>query len=205
MPDDSLKKKYLAKLSANITGILIGLVSQAFIMRGLGPSDFGNFGYLSSFFTKIVGFFDMGTSVGFYTKLSQRQEDFGLISFYMGFYTVLVSGFMVIFLFGVQFSNLYQTILPQQELIYIYLALIWAILNFITQSLNRIADAYGITVSTELARIMQKMMGMIIIALLFFMDQLTLTHFFLYHYFLFLEIQEFLDMEAEVFLSKILI
>jgi O-antigen/teichoic acid export membrane protein len=185
MSVDMLKKRYLAKLSANLIGVLIGLVSQAIIMRGLGPGVYGDFGFLSNFFTRVVGFFDMGTSVGFYTKLSQRQNDFGLISFYLGFYTGLVSIFMLIFLVGIHVTKLHQIVLPQQKLFFIYLAMIWAILSFIVQNLNRIADAYGVTVSTEIARIFQRMLGLLIIVILFFMNQLTLTHFFFYHYFLF--------------------
>jgi len=82
LKEASLKKRYFAKLSTNLIGLGIGLITQAVIPRGLGPKAYGDFSFLSSFFIRVVGFLDMGTSIGFYTKLSQRQQDFGLVSFY---------------------------------------------------------------------------------------------------------------------------
>ena len=92
----SLKKRYLAKLAANLVGLGINLVTQAIIPRGLGPKAYGDFSFLSNFFTQIMGFLDMGTSIGFYTKLSQRQKDFGLVSFYLSF-TGLFSFLLLMF------------------------------------------------------------------------------------------------------------
>src|SRR3990172_9100363 len=78
--EDSLKKRYLFKLGTNLIGMVIGIITQAIIPRGLGPKAFGDFSFLRDFFTQFVGFFDMGTSIGFYTKLSQRQKDIGIIT-----------------------------------------------------------------------------------------------------------------------------
>ena len=85
MPEDSLKKRYLFKLSTNLIGLVTGVGTYAIIPRGLGPILYGNFSFLTNFFQQIVNFFDMGTSMCFYTKLSQRQKEFGLVSFYLYF------------------------------------------------------------------------------------------------------------------------
>ena len=82
---DSLKRRYIFKLVANIFGLIIGLATQAIIPRGLGPVAYGDFNFLTNFFQQVFGFFDMGTSTCFYTKLSQRQNDSGLVSFYLCF------------------------------------------------------------------------------------------------------------------------
>jgi O-antigen/teichoic acid export membrane protein len=181
--EDSLKKRYLAKLFANLVGLAISLVTQAIIPRGLGPTAYGNFSFLSNFFTRIVGFLDMGTSIGFYTKLSQRQQDFGLVSFYLSF-TGLASLLLIVFVGSIHVTGAYTTLLPDQTLFYLYLAAVWGILTWFVQVLNKIADAYGVTVSTEIARIIQKGFGLVLILALFLMNQLNLTHFFFYHYFI---------------------
>ena len=80
MSTDSLKKRYFAKLSANFAGFAMSLVTEAIVPRGLGPRAYGNFSFLSNFFTQVVGMLDMGTSTCFYTKLSRRQQEFGLVS-----------------------------------------------------------------------------------------------------------------------------
>jgi O-antigen/teichoic acid export membrane protein len=181
--EDSLKKRYLAKLAANLVGLGINLVTQAIIPRGLGPRAYGNFHFLSNFFTQIVGFLDMGTSVGFYTKLSQRQQDFGLVSFYLRF--ACIASFLVfVFVWCTQTTGGYVTLWPDQKLFYIYLAAIWGILTWFVQIANKMADAYGVTVSTEIARIIQKGLGLALILVLFFTSQLNLTRFFFYHYFI---------------------
>ena len=181
--EDSLKKRYLAKLFANLFGLVISLVTQAIIPRGLGPKAYGDFSFLSSFFTRIMGFLDMGTSIGFYTKLSQRQKDFGLVSFYLSF-TGLVSFFLLMFVGCIHVTGTYATLLPDQVPFYLYLAAVWCILTWLVRVLNKIADAYGVTVSTEIARIIQKGFGLVFILGLFFSNQLNLTCFFYYHYFI---------------------
>ncbi len=181
--EDSLKKRYFAKLFANLVGLVISLVTQAIIPRGLGPRAYGDFTFLSNFFTQVVGFADMGTSIGFYTKLSQRQRDFGLVSFYFRF-ACLASLLVFVFVLCAQATGAYVTLWPGQKLFYIYLAAVWGILTWFVQIVNKMADAYGVTVYTEIARIMQKGVGLILILALFFTNQLNLTHFFFYHYFI---------------------
>ena len=181
--EDSLKKRYLAKLSANLIGLGISVVTQAIIPRGLGPRAYGDFHFLSNFFTKVVGFLDMGTSTGFYTKLSQRQQDFGLVSFYLSF-TGLVSFFLIMFVGCIQMTGIYSTLLPDQVPFYIYLAVFCGILSWVSQMLEKMADAYGVTVSTEIARIIQRGLGLALILALFVSNRLNLTNFFFYHYFI---------------------
>ena len=182
-PTDSLKKRYFAKLAANLFGLAIGVVTQAIIPRGLGPEAYGNFSFLSNFFSRIVGFLDMGTSIGFYTKLSQRQRDFGLVSFYLSF-TGIASFLLIIFVECIHVTGAYATLLPDQIPFYIYLAAVWGNLSWLVKILNKMADAYGVTVSTEIAKIVQKGLGLVLILTLFLMNQVTLTHFFFYHYFI---------------------
>lgn len=181
MPTDSLKKRYLSKLFANLIGLAISLVAAGIIPRGLGPKAYGDFSFLSNFFAQVVGFLDMGTSIGFYTKLSQRQGDFGLVSFYLSF-ACLISFLVFAFVWCAQATGAFVTLWPDQKLFYIYLASIWGILSWFTQILNKMADAYGVTVSSELAKVMQKGIGLAIILVLFFTKQLNLKHFFLCHY-----------------------
>src|SRR5687768_11985257 len=80
--EDSLRRRYAFKLANNVVGSALDLVAVAVIPRSLGPAAFGDFNFLSSFFSQVVGFFDGGTSTAFYTKLSQRPRDVGLLKFY---------------------------------------------------------------------------------------------------------------------------
>ncbi len=153
--EDSLKKRYLYKLFTNLVGLAISMVTQAIIPRGLGPKAYGDFNFLTNFFNQIVGFFDMGTSIGFYTKLSQRPKEFGLVSFYLyftGIVSVAIMGFVVI----IHMSQVFPKVWPNQEMQYIYMATGFGILTWVVQIFNQMVDAYGLTVSGELARIYQR-------------------------------------------------
>lgn len=175
--EDSLKKRYIYKLVINIFGLFIGLVTQAIIPRGLGPKAYGDFSFLSNFFNKIVGFLDMGTSIAFYTKLSQRQKDIGIITFYVGF-AIIVSIVLFLFVLIVSFTPFTKKIWPDQFMYFVYLAAIWGIFSWFIQILNKMVDAFGLTVPAEMARLGQKILGVILIFGLFFSDQLNLRNFF---------------------------
>jgi O-antigen/teichoic acid export membrane protein len=174
---DSLKKRYFFKLATNFFGFLFGLITQAMIPRGLGPKAYGDFSFLSSFFSQLVGFFDSGTSIAFYTKLSQRNKDIGIITFY-GIFAIIVSLAVLLLVFIFSFTSLTKTVWPDQLMFFVYLAAIWGILFWFIDILNKIVDAFGLTVTAELTRITQKFLGVIFIAALFFSHQLNLTHFF---------------------------
>lgn len=185
MREDSLKKRYFYKLSTNMIGLAIGLVTQAIIPRGLGPKAYGDFSFLSNFFSQVVGFFDMGTSISFYTKLSQRQKDIGIITFYVSF-AIIASIAVFLLIFIVSFMPFTKKIWPDQLMFFVYLAAIWGIFSWFIQILDKIVDAFGLTVPAEMARMAQKILGLILIVALFFSNQLNLRNFFFYHYVLFI-------------------
>jgi len=174
---DSLKRRYIYKLVINIFGLFIGLATQAIIPRGLGPKAYGDFSFLSNFFTRFVGFFDTGTSIAFYTKLSQRQKDIGIITFYVGF-AIAASLAVCLLVFIVSFTPFTKKIWPDQLMSFVYLAAIWGIFSWFIQILNKMVDAFGLTVPAEMARLGQKILGVILIFGLFFSDQLNLHNFF---------------------------
>ena len=181
MISGSLKSRYIAKLSTNFVGLAINVVTQAIIPRGLGPKAYGDFNFLSSCMLPLMSFFSLNTSIGFYTKLSQRQNEFGLISFYFQF-TGLAFIVMFLFIAGSQLAGISNIFWIDQNIRYVYMAALWAALIWMTQLLIQVADAYGLTVSTEMARIAQRCLGLVLILVLFLLDQLNLTNFFFYHY-----------------------
>ncbi|GER94604.1 polysaccharide biosynthesis protein [hot springs metagenome] len=181
MSNDSLKSRYFYKLSTNIIGLLFNVVAQAIIPRGLGPKTYGDFNFLTNFFNQVVTFLDMGTSIGFYTKLSQRPKELGLVSFYfyfMGIVSAGVLGFVAITVV----TSINTSIWIEQEVLYIYMAAIWGILMWFSQILNQMIDGYGLTVSGEKTKILQKALGLILILLLYGFHQLNLINFFYYNY-----------------------
>lgn len=178
---DSLKKRWLYKFFANVIGFGMGFITQSIVPRGLGPTAYGNFSFLSNFFTQLVSFFEMGTSTCFYTRLSQRQKERELVSFYLYFIGFVAVG-VAIFVAATMITVTYPKFWPGQEVFYIYLAAGFGILTLIVFVLNNMADAYGITIMAEKIKILQKALAVLIVVLLYVFNQINLANFFYLQY-----------------------
>ncbi|MBF0445242.1 MAG: lipopolysaccharide biosynthesis protein [Magnetococcales bacterium] len=177
----SLKTRYYYKLLSNLVGLVINLGIQAIVPRGLGPEAYGNFHFLTNFFNQIVGFLELGTSSAFYIKLSQRQKDHGLITFYLLFMVMVLT----ILFFMVLVSTItpaHNSLWPGQNILYIYFAALYGGLLWVGRICTKMGDAFGLTVKTEIISILQKLMGLLIVVGLFFTDQLNIETYFYYHY-----------------------
>jgi len=181
MSTASLKRRYFAKLLSNLVGVAIALGMQALITRGLGPKAYGNFSFITDFFSRLMPFFTLSTAMGFYTKLSQRQSEERLVGFYFQF-TILAFMGLLLFVVGSETTGLADYFWVDQKMIIVYMAVLWAMLTWKTQILGQVADAYGLTVSTELTKIALKCLGLVIIVVLFFKKELNLINFFFYHF-----------------------
>ncbi|MBN1882000.1 MAG: oligosaccharide flippase family protein [Deltaproteobacteria bacterium] len=181
---DTLRKRYFYKLSTNLVGFLLGLITMGIVPKGLGPKAYGDFNFLTNFFTQVSGFLDMGTSTCFYTNLSRRQNDYGLVSFYF-YFSVILSAVMALFVLGAHLSRAYQHIWPDQNIIYIYAALLFGILSWFVTIMTQMMDAWGLTTQSEVARMIQRVVATTLVLILFVVGWLNLENFFFYHYFLF--------------------
>jgi hypothetical protein len=119
----------------------------------------------------------MGTSTCFYTKLSQRQKDIGIITFYVGF-AIIASIALLLMVVMVSFTPFTKNIWPDQLMFFVYLAAIWGIFSWFIQILNNMVDAFGLTVPAEKIRISQKFLGLILIVGMFFSREINLNNFF---------------------------
>jgi O-antigen/teichoic acid export membrane protein len=181
--EHSLKKRYFYKLFTNFLGLGVSLVTQIIVPRGLGPKSYGDFSFLSDYFNQLAGFFDMGTSIGFYTKLSQRPKEFKLVVFY--FYFIAIASLLLLaFVVVAHTTKMYTRLWPGQELFYIYLAAFLGIFVWLINTMNRMTDAYALTVSAELGKVFQKLIGVFIIIMFFVYNKLNLGSFFFYNYFI---------------------
>ena len=181
MRGDSLNKRWLYKFFANTFGLGIGFIIQMIVPRGLGPNAFGNFSFLSNFFSQVVAFFEMGSSTCFYTRLSQRPKEHGLVSFYIYFSGFVASGVLV-FVTLAMLTATYPKFWPGQQVFYIYLAAGFGILSWIVQMLNNMTDAYGITVEAEKVKVLQKILAVFIIVSLYIFHQINLANYFYFQY-----------------------
>lgn len=179
--EDSLSKRYAAKAGTNLVNAGLGLVTMSLVMRSLGPMAYGNFNFLTEFFNRVVVFLNMGTSHGFFTKVSQRPEEQKIIRFYTSF-LVLLLGAVIVFTSLVFLSGHESRLWPEQQPLFVYFALLFAFLTYVMQIVRKTNDAYGLTARTEKYLVLQKVVGLAIIVVLFLVDALNLFTFFLHHF-----------------------
>lgn len=204
--EDSLKKRYAVKLVANFLNGIIGVLIIAIVPKALGPIAYGQFSYLQQFFTQIIGFLDMGSSIAFFTKLSAKSNRKELITFYF-IYAFMLLILIFLFIFFIDIFDYTKAILPDIPNQYIYFGLMFGFFTWFTQIYIKISDAYALTVSVELIKIIHKIFSLFL--LLFFVYGITfdLTTYFYFHYisiFSLLAIISFLFWKKKIFSKNLL-
>ena len=180
--EDSLKKRYIIKLFANIVHGLINIILVALVPKALGPFAFGQFSYIQQFFSQILAFLDAGTSTAFFTKLSAKNQRKELISFYFFFSLFLLFLLFLLFYF-LDILDYLNFFLPEISNEYVYLGVWFGFLTWMMQIFVKISDAYALTVSVELIKIVHKLFTLFILILLIYYFTFDLSIYFYFHLF----------------------
>jgi len=201
MKETSLKKRYATKLLANIIAGIINAVMVAVVPKALGPVMYGQFVYLQDFFMKAIGFLDMGSSIAFFTKLSARHERKELIGFYF-FYAVIVLVLLALFVYFLKLFELNNIFMPNISKNYIWLGLFFGFFTWMTQIFIKISDAYALTVSVELLKIIHKILSLFLLLYIVYFTSFDLEQYFYFHYislFSFLILLSYLFIKKDIF------
>lgn len=180
-PEDSLRRRYAFRLASSVLGLPVSLGTQSIVPRLLGPANYGDFSFLTSFFLQVVAFCDTGLSSAFYSKLSHRQRESGLLRFFWGV-TGLLSLIVVcavLLVFGVGAD---AAVWPGQHPWFVLLATVWGLLTWYGLVINKVTDAFGLTAGSEVVRFLQKLFGLVLVAGLYLLRPISLTGFFVYQY-----------------------
>lgn len=180
----TLARRYLVKLAANIVSVPVYLAMEALLPRALGPANYGNYSFATSLFQQLSGFLDMGTSTCLYNSLSRRNQEAGLLAFYMRI--IALVGFLGILLsLGIVcWPSAGKTLMPDVPLHLVPLAAVWAFLVWSGRVLRSTNDALGATIPSEVWRSVLSLLGVIALALLFLFNQLNLATLFAQQYIL---------------------
>ncbi|MFK5974987.1 MAG: oligosaccharide flippase family protein [Sulfurovum sp.] len=181
MPTSSLKKRYIIKLFANIVSGIIGAILIAIVPKSLGPIAYGQFIYIQNFFTQIIGFLDMGSSIAFFTKLSADNNRKELISFYF-FYSFIILLLVLSFVLAINILGVSDKVLPNIPNQYIIMGLFYGFFVWITQIFTKISDAYALTISVELLRIVHKIVSLLLLLYFIYFGDFDLENYFIFHY-----------------------
>lgn len=174
-----LGRQYAAKIAGNVVSLLAGLLLLSLIPRVLGPAAYGRYEFLTNFFQQVKGFLDMGTSTCFYTRLSQRQDDDGLVAFYrkllMGISVLMIGGALL--LAGTPLGN---WLWAGEGVLLVGLAACTAAATWWLDTTRKMVDAWHLTVRGEMLYAVTRVVAVLILAVLIWWLGLRLEGYFIY-------------------------
>jgi len=198
MAEDTLKKRYIIKLTGNFINGLINIALIAIVPKSLGPIAYGQFTFIQQFYTQTIAFLDASTSIAFFTKLSAQSKRKELILFYFVF-SIFLLILLSLFISILDLTHSIDKVLPSIPTEYVYLGLFFGYLTWFTQVYIKISDAYALTVSIELGKIIHKVFMLLV---LMFIIHYTLFDLFYYFYFHYFSLLSFLLFVTIIFIKK---
>lgn len=164
---------YAYKLISNIVNVFANLVINIFIPKALGPESYGIYSYLSHFFGQVTGFLDGGSSSYFYTEMSKKSRNPGLLGFYFLIsilsITIIILGSSILIV-----SPVRNAIWPGQIGRNVILGACLGACLWFFSVITKVLDAYEMTGILEILRVVQKIFYLFIILGLFSQNLLTL-------------------------------
>ncbi|MGI2124252.1 lipopolysaccharide biosynthesis protein [Shewanella baltica] len=177
---DSLKKRYILKLLANIIFGIVNALLVAIIPKALGPVAYGQFNFLQQLYNQFISFIDANSSTAFFTKLSANNSRYDLIIFYFLVSSLIFLITLLTSLF-IDFGGAANYVFPDVERKYIYLGMLFCLLTWLNQVFIKISDAYAITVPVEIVKIIHKISMLFIVFIIISDFYLDLERYFYFN------------------------
>ena len=177
----SLHQRYAVKLGANVVVAVTGLVGVAIIPRLLGAERFGIFNFLVIVFPGILGFLNPGISQWYSVRLAQSERPNAL----KGFFWRLAVGIVILLLLvtgGAFAFGLEGRFWPGVPSVWIWTGMALAAVTWVAQLAGQTADAEGHTIEAEKLRVVQKLIGIVMVLALFVFGLDKLGYFYAYHF-----------------------
>ncbi|WP_425857522.1 lipopolysaccharide biosynthesis protein [Aeromonas veronii] len=180
--EDSLNKRYIVKLTSSAVSGIVNASILAMVPTALGPVVFGNFTYLTQFFTQVLAFLDAGTSTALFTRLSAKKNNQQLLVFYfiLSLTIFLLVNFGVLF---IGYFNISHHFGDSVRLIEIYLAVILCFLIWLSQIFIKISDAYALTSSIEVGKIFTRLVTLVFLYLAIKLSLINSVTYYLFNLF----------------------
>ena len=103
MKQNDFKYRYIVKVLSSIGIAVLNMIIQFVLPRAFNIEEYGYYTYNLNVFTSIVTLANLSASNAFIAKYSKRNQEIGMIYFYLSFYGIvaIVLNVSVIFLYGI--------------------------------------------------------------------------------------------------------
>ena len=162
---DSLRRRFVYKLAANLVGVLVSFFQAGLVSRALGPRTYGDLNFLTSFFNQFVAFLEMRSSTFLYTSLSRNRTNTGVAAFYV-YLALGVSAVTLLFPLAAIALGWHPLVWPDQSALAVILVAFVALVLWYADVAGKICDALGLTVPLERIRVVNAIVFFLALALL---------------------------------------
>ena len=177
----SLRQRYAFKLGANIVVAVTGLITVAIIPKLLGAERFGIYNFLVGFFPGFLTFLDPGISQWYLVRLAQSERPNAIKGFYWAFAAILL--LLVVLVTGGAFAlGLSGRLWPGVPNVWIWTGMALAAVTWLAQIAGQTADAEGHTIGAEKLRVVMRLIGIVMVLILFAFGLEQLGYFYAYHF-----------------------
>lgn len=174
-----LGRQYAAKLIANVVNLMVGAIVLGMVPHALGPASYGRYEFTANFFLQVKCFLDMSTSTCFYTRLSQRQGDIGLVVFYrkllLGASVLMIGGALL--LAGTPLGN---WLWAGEGAFLVCLAACYASVMWWLETTRKMVDAWHLTVRGEILYALSRVVAVFVLVAVIWGWGLRLEGYFIY-------------------------
>lgn len=177
MKQDEFRNRYIIKLGSSVLIAVFNMVIQLILPRAFSVEEYGIYTYNLNVFTSIVVMFNLSASNALVAKYSKRNNEIGLVSFYLKFYGI-VSVLLSIAIFILYPIKMFQETFGGQTLIVILLGIETAIVNKLLTDCVSIYDACAISRFPAVMQILLKAIISSAAIIVYFWGKLNLLFFY---------------------------
>lgn len=177
MRQDEFKNRYLIKLSSSVFIAVLNIIIQLILPRAFSVEEFGYYSYNLNVFTSVITLAVLSVPNALVSKFSKRNEEIGLVLFYLKFYLgiAFILNIIVIILY---ISGFLQDEFAGQTLFTVILALEAAIVLNLQNNNIGIFDAMAISRFPAVMQIVLKIAMCIAVTICFMLGKLNLKCFY---------------------------
>lgn len=178
MKRDKFAGRYLIKISSSIFIVLLNVIVNFILPRSFSVEEYGFYTFNLNVFNNIVGIANLSASNALSAKYSKRNDEIGIIKFYLIFFAlmacVLSVGLMVLYQF--QFI---RNSLGGQTLLVVFLGLEVSILNKLLTDTITIYDSIAVSRFPALLQIILKICMAVFVVGTFLLGHLTISVYYI--------------------------
>lgn len=178
MKQDEFKNRYIIKVGSSVLIAVFNLVIQLILPRALSVKEYGIYNYNLNVFTSIVVMLNLSTSNALAAKFSKRNEEIGLVNFYLKYYGI-VAILLNIAIFVLYPLEMFQDTFVGQTLVIVLLGLETAILNKLLTDCVTMYDACAISRFPAMMQMILKALISVSVIIGYLLGKINLLYFYL--------------------------